>query len=105
MICGAQLFGGLTALLQVGIPRFAGQRKFQVRAGIFVPAIRAGGIGQFCQAPQGLEQEFGRAFEISAASGAEQRVSAKDDYGGDKGDMVIDVTRNLDDVEDDAKII
>jgi hypothetical protein len=103
LVCRAQLLGGGDALFHGGVTWFAGQRETQVGGGVLVGAIDAGGIGQHDQTRKGMVQLCRRSFKVSAAACAEQHVSAEQDAGCDKCDVVVDMPGNLDDVELGAK--
>jgi hypothetical protein len=46
LVRGTQLLRGGGTLFHCGVARFAGQRKAQVRGGVFVRAIHTGGVGE-----------------------------------------------------------
>ena len=94
--------GGGDALFHGGIIRFAGQREAQVGGGVFVGAIHAGGIGQLCEALQGMVQLRRRPLEVPAAARAEQHVAAEQYSRRDERDVIVKVAGDLDDVECDA---
>ena len=98
-VCRAQKASLGETALDIGIGRLASKREGQVVGGVFVRAIDKRIVGQGGQTLQRMLQLRERPLEIPAAACAEHDISAEHHSRSDEGDVIIEVSGYLDDVE------
>jgi hypothetical protein len=95
----AQASGVGDALLYIQIAGFAGKRKGQVVARVFMCTINERVVRQFGQPMQRMVQLRDGSFEVFSAARTKHHIAAKQHMRRNEGDMIVKVPGDLDDIE------